>query len=116
LDLQENLRGFLMVGSAADQQFIRYPIQLLVIYQSANGANHGTLFGWTRNLREGGACLQLPERLEPRTSLWLQLRTNGEMIAAKARVVWADNSGVGRILHGVGLSRLTSLSRASLRL
>jgi hypothetical protein len=104
-----------MVGSAADQQFIRYPIQLPVVYQITNGMNHIAQIEWTRNLSEGGACLQLPERLESRTCLFLQLRTNGEPIVGKARVVWAEDSGVGPILHGVASTRLTPLVRQSLR-
>jgi len=104
-----------MAGSAADQQFIRYPIQLPVVYQGTNGTNHGTQIGWTRNLSEGGACLQLPERLQPRTSLWLYLKTDGESISAMARVVWSENGAVGPILHGVVFTRLAPLARQTLR-
>ena len=104
-----------MVSSATDQQLTPYPIQLSVVYQITNGMNHSTQVGWTRNLSEEGACLQLHEQLEPRTCLCLRLTTNAETLVARSRVVWAEKAEAGPILHGVAFSRLTPHVRQSLR-
>jgi len=108
------MKGYLMVRSATDQQFTRYPIQLPVVYQITNGLSHTFQVGWTRNLSEEGACLQLAERLEPRTCLSLHLKTHARTLVTKARVVWAKKAEVGPILHGVTFSYLAPHVRQSL--
>ena len=103
-----------MVDLWADQQFIRYPIQLPFLCQTADGAVGGTQVGWTRNLSEGGACLHLAKVILPRTSLWVLFQTDGDPIAAKARVVWTGEAGIGLIPHGVAFTQIAPDQRESL--
>lgn len=73
---------------AALRRFPRYPIQLPVLYK-LKGPALQTGVGWTRNLSEGGAWLELAERLPPPGSgavsgraPWLILTLRGSGVAA----------------------------------
>ena len=64
--------------------------------------------GWTRDLSEGGACVELAEAVSARIPLRLLLRTDRGGIELEAQVVWAGGAGRsgGGILHGVVFTRL----------
>ena len=74
--------------------------------------------GWTRNISEAGACLELAELLEPRTPLRLRMRTDWGFVEADAevtwavaqRTVWAREGGAlqGGVLHGALFNRIAS--------
>jgi len=74
--------------------------------------------GWTRNISESGACLELAELLEPRTALRIRLRTDWGFVEADAEVtwalahqtVWAREGGPlqGGVLHGALFNRFAS--------
>ena len=74
--------------------------------------------GWTRNISESGACLELAEQLEPRTPLRIRLRTDWGFVEADAEVtwalgqqtVWAREGGPlqGGVLHGARFNRIAS--------
>ena len=74
--------------------------------------------GWTRNISEAGACLELAELLEPRTPLRIRLRTDWGFVEADAEVtwalaqqsVWAREGGPlqGGVLHGALFNRIAS--------
>ena len=51
------------------RHFPRYPIVVAALYTLEGPPPESTGAGWTRNLSEGGACLELTERLEHSTSL-----------------------------------------------
>jgi hypothetical protein len=74
--------------------------------------------GWTRNISESGACLEVAELLEPRTPLRIRLRTDWGFVEADAEVtwalaqqtVWAREGGPlqGGVLHGTRFNRIAS--------
>ncbi len=68
-----------------------------------------TSSGWTRNLSETGACLELVEPLAPGTSLSLVIQSEGKSLTMLAEVVWGDPPSLPgvRILHGVTFPLLT---------
>jgi hypothetical protein len=73
--------------------------------------------GWTRNLSEAGACLELAEVLSPDTPLRLRLQTDRGAIEVEARVVWARaaNPASGVFSHGVAFTQVAPDQRQALR-
>jgi len=86
----------------------RYLIQLPLLHKTKAPAPDRTGVGWTRNLSEGGACVELAEHIRPRMPLRLLLRTDRGGIELEAQVVWAGEPGRlgGGILHGVAFTHL----------
>jgi hypothetical protein len=85
------------------RQFRRFPLQLPLLHKFKAPAPVRSGVGWTHNLSEGGACVELGERLMPQTPFWLRLQTDGGPIEIEAEVAWAgepDATG-GSVLHGV---------------
>jgi hypothetical protein len=64
--------------------------------------------GWTRNLSQGGACVELAERLQPGVLLHVLLRTDRGAIELEAEVAWASEAAAegGGILHGLTFARI----------
>lgn len=97
------------------RQFRRYPIQLPLVHKSKNPGAPVTGIGWTRDLSEGGACVELDRRLSAPTPLQVRLQTDRGAIDVEVQVVWEletqeGDVGPGKegVLHGVAFSRLTS--------
>ena len=87
----------------------RYPIQLPVLHAPWTPSPTHPGVAWSRNLSEGGACLELAEPLPPDAPLWLCLRTDCGAIEAEGRVAWSgEGSGQeqGGFLHGVAFTRI----------
>jgi PilZ domain-containing protein len=97
----------------------RYQIVLALAYtttsEGAQIPEAGS--GWTRNLSETGACLELPEALAPGTPLSLVLRTEGDRLTLAARVGWVAHPSLpeGRTLHGIIFPQLTPDQRQGLQ-
>jgi hypothetical protein len=70
--------------------------------------------GWTRDLSEAGACVELAEHVRPLEPLVLRLHTDRGPIELEARVVWRRKSkkSEGGVLHGISF---TNLAAANLR-
>ena len=98
---------------ALERRHPRYPVRLPVLYKGLDPAPGRAGVGWTRDLSEGGACLELAERLEPMSTLDLALRTDDGSVELEAEVAWAAEPGpVGQaVLHGVGFTHLGELHR-----
>jgi hypothetical protein len=64
--------------------------------------------GWTNDLSGMGACVELAERIEPRTGIRVRLRTTGGHIEAEAQVVWVATSRhpEGGIRHGMVFAQI----------
>jgi PilZ domain-containing protein len=97
----------------------RYQVVLALAYTTTS---EGTQIpeaksGWTRNLSETGACLELPEALAPGTPLSLVLQTEGDRLALAAQVGWVAHPSLpgGRTLHGIFFPRLTTEQRQGLQ-
>lgn len=96
----------------AERRFPRYPIQLPVLHDAVSPGSSGKKAGWTRDLSEGGACLELSERLPVPSSLSIQLQTDRGAVEVEAQVVWEaatreSSEGEGGILHGVAFTHLS---------
>jgi hypothetical protein len=103
---------------AAHRRCPRYPIQLPLLYRprvAAHSNNVGA--GWTRDLSEHGACIELAERLEPALPLRLRLRTDRGPIQAEAQVVWAGAAAAptGGIPHGLAFTGIAPDQSQGLR-
>ncbi len=86
----------------------RYPIQLPFLHKARTPGPSRVGVGWTRNLSEGGSCVEVGEALRPRMPLRFFLRMDRGAIEAEAKVVWADEfrPPSGGILHGIAFTRL----------
>jgi hypothetical protein len=64
--------------------------------------------GWTHNMGEGGACVELTERLQPQRPIRVRLQTAKGAIELEARVVWSReaSSAGGGILHGMAFTQV----------
>jgi hypothetical protein len=73
--------------------------------------------GWTRNIGEGGACVELNERLQPDGPIRIRLQTAKGAIELEAKVVWSKGatSEGDSILHGVAFTHIAPDQLASLR-
>jgi hypothetical protein len=93
---------------SVQRQFPRYSIQLPFLHKAKPPAASRAGVGWTRNLSESGACVELAEPLPARMPLRLLLRTDQGGIQVEAQVVWTGEPGRlgGGILHGVAFTRL----------
>ncbi len=90
------------------RQSRRYPIQVPLLLTPKAPTGTGTGVGWTRQLSEGGAGVELPVRLPAPTPLRVRLRTDRGLIEAEAAVVWTKESLLpsGGILHGVAFTHI----------
>ena len=100
----------------AKREHPRYPVQVPVRHKPTASLPAQAGGGWTRNLSEGGACVQLDERLPAPSPLHLRLQTDWGAIDVEAQVVWEvregkggtaeGGPGEGDVLHGVAFTHL----------
>ena len=86
----------------------RYPMRLPFLHKPQAPAPVRTGVGWTRDLSEGGACVELAEALQPQIPLCIRLQTDQGPIEAEAQVVWTGEfyPGRGGVLHGIAFTHL----------
>lgn len=95
------------------RQFPRHLIQLPLLHTPKTPLPARAGVGWTRNLSEGGACVELDRRLSAPTPLQVRLQTESGAIEVEVQVAWeveakaggADSTD-GGVLHGVGFTHL----------
>ncbi len=106
-----------MSDPSTRQRRPRHPIQLSLLYRSKCPAPTRAGVGWTRNLSEGGASVELAESLQPSTPLQVLFQTDRSSIEVEARVVWTGEQGStgGGILHGVAFTRIAPYQQEALR-
>lgn len=106
-----------MSSAELARRFARFPVQLPLRYRTTGGEPATLAGGWTRNLSEGGACLESNERIPAATRLQVWLFTEHGSLQVQAQVVWEAQSSaqVGGILHGVAFTALTPEQVAALR-
>jgi hypothetical protein len=81
------------------RRFPRFEIHIPFVYTVSAPISAATGVGWTRSLSQGGATVELSERLRPRTPLQLRLRAAQAIAEAEAEVIWSG----GRAREGGGL-------------
>jgi hypothetical protein len=89
----------------------RYQFVLPVAYRAtskgASASKEGS--GWTRNISETGACLELAESLPSGTRLALTILDESGGLSLEARTIWVSYPPVadGGTLHGVAFEELS---------
>ena len=99
------------------RQSPRSLIKLPVLYRRKAPEPVKAGAGWTHNLSEEGACVELSERLEAPSSVQLLFQTDQGSLDLSAVVIWAAAvraTGHG-ILHGVTFGDLTPDQRKGLK-
>jgi hypothetical protein len=106
-----------MPSWAGQQQFPRSSIRLPLRHTVLSPPEERRGIGWTRNVSEGGACMEVAETLPLDAVVHLRFQTDRGAIEAEAVVVWAaaPAGGRGPTLHGVAFTRLASNQRQTLR-
>ena len=96
-----------MSKQSVQRRLPRYQIQLPLLYKLATPASKFGV-GWTRNLSEGGALVELDEHVQPDTPLHLSLRTDSGSIEIEARVTWAEpaRQDGGDVLHNLKFTQI----------
>lgn len=95
-------------ADAAKRRFPRYRISLPLLHRPKAPTALNVGVGWSRDLSEGGACVELAERLRPQRPVRIQIQTDAGPIKAEARVVWRQDpaSAEAGILHGVAFTHI----------
>lgn len=98
-----------MPDSSERRQFGRYLIVLPILHKPGDPAAGTVGVGWTRNVGEGGTCVDLAERLQPQTPLRVRLQTEQGVIEVEAHVVWTGEPppGGGAIHHGLAFAPIS---------
>jgi len=87
---------------ALERRYPRYLVHLPFLYKANAPGSSGLEMGWTFDLSEQGACVELAQRFPPPMTLHLTLQTDRASIEVDAEVVWAGTPALpGGILHGV---------------
>ncbi len=96
-----------MPEDSTQRRLPRYQIQLPLLYKLSSPTSKFGV-GWTRNLSEGGALVELDDRVPPDTTLQLSLRTDSGSIEIEARVTWAEvTRQFGRdVLHNLAFANM----------
>jgi len=101
--------GYPLTPSPAQRRFPRYRISLPLLHRPKAATALRVGVGWSRDLSEGGGCVELAERLRPQRPVRILLQTDAGTIEAEARVVWRQDPAPaeGGILHGVAFTHIT---------
>lgn len=105
-----------MTGWALQRRYPRYLVHLPFLYRANLPGSKAFEMGWTFDLSEQGACVELAQRFPPATSMRLNLQTDRRTIEVDAEVAWAGTPALpGGILHGVILNHIAPEHRQALR-
>ena len=105
-----------MVDWLGRRKQARYPIVVPILYGPERSDLVVANAGWTRDLSEGGACVELSERLQASVLIRLLLRTDQGSIATQGQVIWVEGPlPTGGILHGVAFDRMVSTQQQAMR-
>ncbi|MFQ5881156.1 MAG: PilZ domain-containing protein [Candidatus Methylomirabilales bacterium] len=89
------------------QRFPRYAIQVPVLFRRLDQEGPAQAgIGWTLDLSEGGACLELQVELPVGCLLGLVIFANPETVEAEARVVLVEGRLKETFVHGVEFLQL----------
>ena len=98
------------------RRFPRYSIRLPFLHTAESSGTDRAEMGWTRNMGEGGACVELTECLRPQRPFRVRLQTAKGAIELQAKVVWSKRTGSsGGALHGVAFTEIAPQQLESLR-
>jgi hypothetical protein len=86
----------------------RYSIRLPLLHKAESSGADRAEMGWTHNMGEGGACVELAERLQPQGPIRVRLQTAKGAIELETKLIWSrqtDSAG-GGILHGMAFLQI----------
>ncbi len=106
-----------MPDPAMSRRFVRYPIELPLLYRIQGMAPRRVGAGWTRNLSEGGAGVELGDRLSPGTPLIVRFQTDQGPLEFTAAVVWvgSPNQAGSGVPHGLAFTEGDPKARQALQ-
>ncbi len=106
-----------MTTAPAQRRFVRYRISLPLLHRPKAPTALNVGVGWSRDLSEGGACVELAERLRVQRPVRIQIQTDTGAIEAEAWVVWRQDPAPseGGSLHGVAFTKIAPEHLAALR-
>ncbi|MEK7206210.1 MAG: PilZ domain-containing protein [candidate division NC10 bacterium] len=106
-----------LAGRPDPRLHLRYSIHLPLVHRAKSRSAISAGMGWTRNLSEAGACLELSDRLQPKDPVRLRLQTEQGAIEVEARVIWTGepDTPAGCIPHGVVFIKVAPDQRQTLR-
>jgi hypothetical protein len=113
-----------MPDGSEQRRFPRYAIQLPLLHAPRTPTPTQTGVGWTHNLSEGGACVELDRRLSAPTRLQVRFQTDCGAIEVETQVVWevereggggGAGSVEGGVLHGLAFTPLAPDQLLALR-
>lgn len=106
-----------MYQPSVHTQMTRYPIQLPVLYWRKTGTRTRAGAGWTRELSEEGATVELSERFEPQTLLRVRIQTDRGPIDMDAKIAWiAASAPLGaENYHGLTITQIAPDQLQALR-
>lgn len=106
-----------MPDRVAERRFTRYPVQLPILYRIEGSPSPRVGAGWTLDLSEGGASVELADCLSPEAPITVRLQTEGGPIELAARVVWtgARPRAGGGVLHGLAFATASPVQLQALR-
>ena len=101
----------------AKQQFPRHQIRLPILHTLLSPPAGRAGMGWTRDLSEGGACVELAEAVPVDARVHLRFQMEHGEIEVDAAVIWAAASdGVrGVVPHGVAFTQIAPEQHQVLR-
>ncbi len=90
------------------RRFPRFAVHLPFLYTTPPAAPAAVGAGWTRSLSDGGATVELSERLRLQAPLGLRLQTDRGTIEAEAQVVWSGGRApdTGGVIHGLTFTQM----------
>ena len=117
LELRSQERIPRLAGRPDPRRHPRYSIHLPFLHRAKAHSAIEAGMGWTRNLSEGGACLELADRLRTKAPVRVRLQTDQGAIELEARVIWTGkpSSPAGGIPHGVAFIKVAPDQRQALR-
>jgi c-di-GMP-binding flagellar brake protein YcgR len=77
-----------MTQTISERRFPRFDVQVPVRHASAATPQAPSRVGWIRNLSQGGACIEMEERLPAPSPLQIRLQTDQGSVDVEAQVVW----------------------------
>lgn len=106
-----------MSQPSVQRQLTRYPIQLPLLYWRNTGTRTRAGAGWTRELSEEGATVELAERCEPQTLLRIRLQTDRGPIDLEAKIAWiaASTPSAPENYHGLTITQIAADQLEALR-
>ena len=108
VEMTPNSQGTTRSHRMEQRRYLRYSIRLPLLHKAQSSGTDRAEMGWTHNVGEGGACVELTERLQPQGSIRVRLQTAKGAIELEAKVVWSREPGSagGGILHGMAFTQI----------